>query len=357
MGLQAAGYDINRIPGTTDVPKSKTSENIISQEGFENAVALVMRCSGLLWMAPVCSSWIFCNMSNTKRSKNNVQGDVSYGPVRDGNLMADVAGFLMCLAWRRGLSAVIENPASSLIFKYPNVQDVLSSFGAHFCVTPRCSFSKEPLGQRYYKLYKFAAVGPHSSSAPGAWIAAAARTCTCPAKKHIQLMHKSKDGKVTGRQEHLTKSAAYPLALGDCIVHAWQSTAQAGQPHCSQPAQATPAAGRPPWLCPDDDSKSEKSTKSGDEPQKPQEYKTSHTASWLQPADDDTDNGSDVDSLAASTIKWGRPRSDDECDNEQGVASWLQPAGDDDEMDDIEEPVCKSPPKKMAKVIWNRPGY
>jgi hypothetical protein len=217
-GLQAEGYDINRIPGTTDIPTSKTSENIISPEGFKNAVTLVMRCVGLVFMAPVCTSWIVCNMSNTKRSRGNVHGNMSYGPVRDGNLMADVAGFLMCLAWRRGLCAIMENPASSLIFRYPNVADVLSALGAHCSVAPRCAFSEEPLGQKYYKLYKFAAVGPSTSLSPGAWIAAIARTCGCPSRKHTSLMRRSDDGKVTGNLEHLTKSAAYPKALGECIV-------------------------------------------------------------------------------------------------------------------------------------------
>jgi hypothetical protein len=367
-GLKAEGYDINRIPGTTDVPKSKMSENIISQEGFENAVTLVMRCMGLLWMAPVCSSWIFCNMSNTKRNTGNVFGDTTYGPVRDGNLMANVAGFLLHLAWRRGLTAVIENPASSLIFRYPNLECILSFYNAHFCVTPRCSFSTEMLGERYYKLYKFAAIGPQTSSSPGAWIAKARRKCMCPGKQHIALMKKSCDGRITGQLDHLTKSAAYPKALGECIVQAWYSEVWAvTEPSGgSETGHTTLAAAMPSWLCPDEDADDDGGDVEVEKLKKskmPTADKLLPDASWLQPTDDGTESLSDTDSLAAPTIQWGRPPSDDEGDLEEGMVSktsavsWLEPGDDDDELCHIPEPPCKSPPAKIARHSWHRPGF
>lgn len=368
-GLKAEGYDINRIPGTTDVPKSKMSENIISQEGFENAVTLVMRCMGLLWMAPVCSSWIFANMANTKRNRGNVQGDQSYGPVRDGNQMADVSGFFLHLAMRRGLTAVIENPASSLIFRYPNLECILEFYKAHFCVTPRCSFSAEKVGEKYYKLYKFAAVGPQTSSSPGAWIAKVRRACTCPNKQHIALMRRTDDGKITGNLEHLTKSAAYPKALGECIVEAWYSEEWT---MIKPSGGAMPPAARPSWLCPDDDDADTNSV----------DLKTSKMPivdkklpmSWLQPLDDDAVSIPDTDSLSAPTLPWGQPPSDEEADVEQcmesdegvlekcmvsetSAMSWLAPGDDEDELVHIDEPPCKSPPSKIARHTYNRPGF
>ena len=53
-------------------------------------------------MAPVCSSFVFANTSNTKRCAQNFMGDTSYEPVASGNLMADIAGFLMRVAKERG---------------------------------------------------------------------------------------------------------------------------------------------------------------------------------------------------------------------------------------------------------------
>ena len=86
-------------------------------------------------------------------------------------------------------------------------------------------------------------------------------------------------------------------------------------------------------------------------------------ASWLQPTDDGMESISDTDSLAAPTIQWGRPPSDDEGDLEEGMVSktsavsWLEPGDDDDELCHIPEPPCKSPPAKIARHSWNRPGF
>lgn len=102
--------------------------------GFTNAVKLVMRLrpGGLLWMATVCSSFVFANSSNTHRNLNNPearhcnsmnimqrcqqprttiqlyldgQGDETYEPVAQGNLMAKIAAWLMVLATSRGVKA------------------------------------------------------------------------------------------------------------------------------------------------------------------------------------------------------------------------------------------------------------
>ena len=77
-------------------------------EGFSLALSYVARLreGGLLWLAPVCSSFAFPNISNTKRSAADYNGDPTYEPVATGNLMAELAGFLMRLAFERGLLAL-----------------------------------------------------------------------------------------------------------------------------------------------------------------------------------------------------------------------------------------------------------
>ena len=106
-------------------------------------------------------------------------GNLGYPPVQAGSAMATIAALFMELAWERGLAAVIENPVSSLIFKFPPVQKVLAKVKAVFVNTPRCAFDQQPFGQRYYKLYKFAAAGPPGVHQPGAWIQKTVRQCTC----------------------------------------------------------------------------------------------------------------------------------------------------------------------------------
>ena len=61
----AAGYvvrkfDRHRVPGVTD-QEGHASEDLLSSCGFMSAAhcVLAMRTGGLLWMAPVCSSFVF----------------------------------------------------------------------------------------------------------------------------------------------------------------------------------------------------------------------------------------------------------------------------------------------------------
>ncbi len=92
------------------------SEDILTKDGFVAAVRYTLRlvAGGLLWMAPVCSSFGFMNASNCKRSaENSWRGDETYKSVQEGNLGADIACFLCWLAWARGVEVAIENPSGS----------------------------------------------------------------------------------------------------------------------------------------------------------------------------------------------------------------------------------------------------
>jgi hypothetical protein len=69
-GMEAAAFDV--IHGA--------DQDILTRQGFHNCLRQVMRLrpGGLLAMAPVCSSFTFPNMSNTKRSRLNISGDPGY---------------------------------------------------------------------------------------------------------------------------------------------------------------------------------------------------------------------------------------------------------------------------------------
>ena len=116
LNLRAATYDRNRIPGSTEA-----TEDITTQQGFRTAVSLVMRLvpAGLLWLAPVCSSWGYMNASRCKReASNGYEGDPSYAKVAAGNAMAKATVFLMLLAARRDVRAAMEDPVRSTMLRY-----------------------------------------------------------------------------------------------------------------------------------------------------------------------------------------------------------------------------------------------
>ena len=92
-GFTAMPFDKFRIRGVTDSDDPDTTEDILLAAGFRRALSLVLRLrpGGLLWMAPVCSSWIFLNLRCTQRTKvggPRFRGNLRYLPVRQGNLMA-----------------------------------------------------------------------------------------------------------------------------------------------------------------------------------------------------------------------------------------------------------------------------
>ena len=84
---ECAGYanvamDRDRIPGVTDVcGQSDATEDILTKSGFLKALKAVLEIKdgGLLWMAPVCSSFVFLNSAKWKRTVARPQGRQPHG--------------------------------------------------------------------------------------------------------------------------------------------------------------------------------------------------------------------------------------------------------------------------------------
>ena len=117
-----------------------------------------------------------------------------------------------------GVEAALENPSGSLIFRYEPVAQVVKELNAVIALTDTCPFSNKKFGNRYLKQFKIATTG--------AWIHRMVKQCRCPGKKHVALMKKSVDGKVSGTSD-LKASQAYPPKFGAAIVQAWL----AGEPN------------------------------------------------------------------------------------------------------------------------------
>ena len=192
-------------------------QNILKKDGFELALALVLqiREGGLLWLAPVCSSFCWLNLAKTKRSRqNNYVGDTLYPNVALGNAGAEIACFLFTVAWARGVEAVIENPPCSYLWKYPAIAELRSRMTLTLCtaIAYRCRFDPNPYGTRYLKGYKLCATG--------SWANAVGLKCVCPGRAHKRT-YDQQGTAVTGRHKYLVATQAYPLNMGIAIVHAW----------------------------------------------------------------------------------------------------------------------------------------
>ena len=238
-GFTAMPFDRFRIRGVTDTDDPNVTENILLEAGFRRALSLVLRLrpGGLLWMAPVCSSWIFLNLRRTKRTRvagPRFQGNLKYLPVQHGNSMAEMAAFLFLVAVSRGVQVVIENPAGSMMFNYEVFANACALWPKRFwAVLPHCRYSTAPFGSRYGK--KFKLMGSH------AWVLQLACRCRCPGRKHKSLVTvKNVRGKkaVTGVKQALKDSAAYPRAMGTAVIQKWMRNACPEEGHGPQSKSA-----------------------------------------------------------------------------------------------------------------------
>ena len=185
-GFIAKPFDKFRRPGVTDIENPSTTEDILLEAGFRRALGLVLRvrAGGLVWMAPVCASWIFLSLKHTQRTRAHgpkFAGNLKYIPVQHGNRMAEMAAFLFLVAALRGVHAVVENPASSMMFSYEPFALACSLWRDRFwAVAPHCAFSSAPFGSRFGKKFKLMCTHP--------WVHRLRRKCSCPGRVHKLLV-------------------------------------------------------------------------------------------------------------------------------------------------------------------------
>ena len=227
-GCKRIATTVSKLHGgsveTMDIEDDPIQQDLSTQAGFEYALNLVMRVtvSGLLTMAPVCSSFGFPNMSHTGRNKHNYSGDESYEPVRQGNAMARVAAFLLLLGQQRLLFVLVENPSGSMFFNYVFFKMVVQYLMDVLCdvftvVTPHCAFTHSiRIGNRAFKPFKLLAIGGKTN-----WVANIKKRCPCGSAGHKLLMPFNKSGKPTGNEKKLKGSQAYSPAFGKAIVREW----------------------------------------------------------------------------------------------------------------------------------------
>ena len=210
---KAAGHEASTFDKDDD-----KDEDILTKDDFEVALELVLRLrpGGLLWMAPVCSSFCWLYASHALRNESNdFAGDITNKKVKQGNQGADIAAFLFVVAWGRGAEACIENPPGSTIWRYRPIANVLSGVPQLAnTVAHRCYFDTNPFGKRYLKEYKLWATG--------VWVLDLGMKCRCPDKVHKPTV-KRNGAAVTGKSADLKATQTYPNKFGIAIVKAWEA--------------------------------------------------------------------------------------------------------------------------------------
>ena len=207
---------------TIEIEDDAAEQDLTTQIGFEYGVSCLMAVAegGLAVMAPACSSFVWASSSRCRRLlENDYEGDTTYGPVVQGNIMAKVAAFYMLLAIARRLFTFWEQPAGSHMFKLAACRAALE-YASRVCglregLCDHCRFSRKPLGLRHKKPFRLLTTGPQRD-----WAAPLELRCRCRGKGHVALMSKDVNGKESGNK-YMRASQAYSALFGGAIIAAW----------------------------------------------------------------------------------------------------------------------------------------
>ena len=82
---------------------------------------------GVVWFAPPCSTWVWMSRASTKRSEQHMgpAGDESNPNVYRQNCLVGRICYLIALCFHLGINFVIEQPHSSVMFKYARMKKLL----------------------------------------------------------------------------------------------------------------------------------------------------------------------------------------------------------------------------------------
>ena len=95
--------------------------NLLTPQGLIHALnMLLLVCiRGFVWLGVPCSTWVWIARGHTMRSASNWAGDTSRTDVHEANELVGIVAFLLQLLVMRQVFYLIEQPASSLMFKHP----------------------------------------------------------------------------------------------------------------------------------------------------------------------------------------------------------------------------------------------
>ena len=111
MGFTGAAMDLRVDP----------NHDLMTQAGFLATLRLLARIrpGGLFWAAPPCSSWVFLNMGTSGRRNHQAAGEWQTRPkIKCQNALAARVAALCFLASARDVWWIVEQPSSSLMFRY-----------------------------------------------------------------------------------------------------------------------------------------------------------------------------------------------------------------------------------------------
>ena len=155
---QVRGFDIRHHP---------VYQDLNTDFGFPLALCWLLRLKdleSLTWFGTVCSSWVWLARETTRRAFRAPRGNLRAPSVQAGNQMAARTAFLLCVAYAKSVTWVLEQPDKSLMTCHPALlwmaKRVRSQLGLSFwCV------------RTFMGSFGGHTVKPHKLFGDGAWLA------------------------------------------------------------------------------------------------------------------------------------------------------------------------------------------
>ena len=221
FAVQNQGY----VAEGCDILLDPTLHDILSDEGMEHLCKLVLRIKpgGILWGALPCKSWVWISRNGTGRCVQNPGGFTYVPRIAEANQQVEHFVALATLAYLRDVDFVVENPKSSLIFKYEPLSALMT-------------WSKGSIVNTYMGAFASNHCKPLMLGSSWAGIAGMSRA----KPSGSEPLAERRGNAVNGRSKELTQSAAYTQEFGEAFADLL-STKLA--PHGKQrPAMKRPAA-------------------------------------------------------------------------------------------------------------------
>ena len=107
--------------------KDSIAQNILSDEGFEFLLKYIhrVRRTGIVVLAPVCSSFCWLFRSTSGRSIIEPLGNDGVPSVSDGNIMVSRVCLLLHWILSKGSVFVLEQPLGSILPQHPRFVDFI----------------------------------------------------------------------------------------------------------------------------------------------------------------------------------------------------------------------------------------
>ena len=178
--------------------------DLVATIGFKRAMELAARVRphGMVWAAPVCSSWVWISRSGSGRSSADAAGHLHVPRIRHSNKMVVHLVLLMLLAWVRGCHIFVENPVSSVINFFSPFSDFLESCMPHKATVHLGSYGADT--QKSVTIWSTSSL--------------VQRLRVPMQRAGATLATRTASGSVTGKGKALKASQAYPRKFGEAVA-------------------------------------------------------------------------------------------------------------------------------------------